>query len=98
MVHIQDIQTVPTILFSHVDHDTSIEVAKSMRDEIVTFFKEHPKGKLELDFGGYARLSEKFARELFQGEDMKNNFKRIATRHIHVFDQIVISEILQACK
>ena len=95
MTHIKNVQKVSTISFEDVGFQTSIEVAKEMREEIVSFFKENPDGKIELDFGGFSRLSAEFAKELLKGEDIKNNLGRIITRQIHVFDQTRISEALQ---
>lgn len=95
MAHINNVQKVATISFENVDFETSIEVAKEMREEIISFLKENPDRKIELDFGGYARLSLKFAKELCKGKDFKNNLERISTKEMHLFDGTIIAQALE---
>lgn len=98
MSYINSIEKTATISFKKINFETSIEVAQTMRDEIVTFFKENPKGKLEFDFGGYARLSSEFANELFKDGALDDFMSKIVTRHIHLFDELKLSEAMEASK
>jgi hypothetical protein len=83
------------VSFEKIGFDTSSKVAAKMRDEIVAFLENNPKQKIELRFGGYARLSSEFAKELFKGKVLEKFLDRIITRQIHVFDQEKISTAIQ---
>lgn len=63
-----------------------------MQKEIIVFFKKNPTGELELQFGGYARLSTEFANALFEGKKLEEHLGKIATFQIHVFDQQKLGE------
>lgn len=83
------------VSFNDISFDTPVKIANNMRKEVIDFFEKNPKGALEFQFGGFARLSPKFAKELFKGNNLKEYYNKITTRQIHVFDQLIIEEAIK---
>lgn len=75
------------ISFTDINFDSPIEEAHKIRDLAVNFLKEKSDGTVNFDFGGCARLSEKFADELFRDKSLLPYRNKITTYGIHVFDQ-----------
>jgi hypothetical protein len=83
------------VSFEKIGFETSPRVAAKMRDEIIVFLENKPKQKIEFRFGGYARLSSEFAKELFRGKALEKFLGRIILRQIHVFDQAKMTAAIQ---
>jgi hypothetical protein len=83
------------VSFKKIDFETSPRVAAKMREEIVAFLKNKPKNKIEFHFGGYARFSSEFAKELFKDKALTKFFDRITVRQMHVFDQTIMNTAIQ---
>lgn len=95
MAYIKKIKKTATVSFSKINSETPTSVARKMQKEIIAFFKKNPKGKLDFQFGGYVRLSSKFAKALFKDNLLEDYLDKIVTRQIHVFDQQTINRALE---
>lgn len=95
MDHIKNVEKFGIVSFKEVGFKTSIEVAKEMKNQISSFFKENPNGFLEFDFGGYARLSKEFAEELFKDETIKKFQGQIRAKGMHIFDITHMNEAFE---
>lgn len=78
---------------SHSSKD--VTVATKMRKEIIRFLKKDPNYRVTLEFGGYTRLTQEFANELFKKGEIEKYLDRMSYTQCHVFDQIIVSEALQ---
>jgi hypothetical protein len=83
------------ISFDKVDTDSSKDIATEMRQKILDFFKKNPGGIVNLRFGGYARMSNEFAKELFDNQDMADRLDQIVVFGMHVFDQAKFNGIYE---
>jgi hypothetical protein len=98
MNYIKEISPTATISFEKIDFSTPPKKAAEMREEIITFFKKRPTGKLEFRFGGYARWSQEFANELFKNGALEKYMTKITVFGMHVFDQSMMQEALELNK
>ncbi len=97
MGHVKNIEKTAVVSFEKVGFKTPVKVAAEMRRDVLAFFKKNPRGKIEFHFGGYARLSAKFAKELLKNDadgTLAKYLNQIVVRKMHIFDQQLVQEAL----
>lgn len=94
MSYINNDQNFGNISFNNIGFNTSVEVAKEMKNDIISFFTEHPDGLIDLDFAANARLSPEFARELFGDKTLKRYITQIRTKQMHDSDRETMMKAL----
>lgn len=79
-------QSYYEMTFDRVGRKSSKKLAKKMRREMVAFLKKHKKADLNLEFGGYERLSTKFIKVFFRKRGIGKRFKRVIIWHMDLLD------------